>query len=530
VGVLDILSLSSIASFFGSVLEGRQANSSALLLQIFDYFGVVYSFDLMAVICITAIVSAGSLRLLSSYVMSRLSWSVYAKLSSLIFEKAKGLEFQFFSDERQKTFKREILNDTISISQGIVFPCLTIVSQGIICLILISSLLVFDFKIAGLTIFFVGFVFFGVNYFIRRKLISLGNEKMKSDSYRVQLLDGILLYFKSFWIIRALDLFHLEYAFSTKRFERANALQQFLRSISRPLFEIIFLPLLVFLLVLIQKDDQLVFNIESFALFCLFAIRLMPISSTITQSIGLINFNTPILDNLLEFLGSTQSQSQRATLPIKHDLKLEKVLLEDVSFGYKHGEYVFSNVHLSFVRGNWYRIRGGSGSGKTTLVDLICGALQPCDGSVNFVFTNADGIQVVRNEANVSYVGQFAAIVSGSLLYNICLENELGNCDIAKLNRAMSISGLDKCKDLPLSKALVTGGTGLSGGQGQRVAIARGLYMGADIFVFDEITSNIDSKGKQDLITSLKNELADKIVLYISHDELIDIDVVDVWV
>mgnify|MGYP000868843595 FL=1 len=161
-------------------------------------------------------------------------------------------------------------------------------------------------------------------------------------------------------------------------------------------------------------------------------------------------------------------------------------------------------------------IVGPSGSGKTTLVDLIMGLIKPDKGKVSFLDQKGEEI---KGYSNFAYISQTPCIFKGSLASNITFKENLNEIDKNKLLKILRSIGLfDSLTENEIfNKDIILEGQNLSGGQKQKISIARALYNDSGILFVDEGTSNLDKKSEIDVYELLKENKSNKIILFITH-------------
>jgi ATP-binding cassette subfamily C protein len=167
-----------------------------------------------------------------------------------------------------------------------------------------------------------------------------------------------------------------------------------------------------------------------------------------------------------------------------------------------------SDINLKLQIGKQYAFVGPSGSGKTTLADVCLGLIRPDSGHVFF----SSGL----TKDSVCYVPQSVELAVGSIAQNVALEWNKADIDMTRVNRALIESQLS---ELIISEESVesTGRPNLSGGQIQRLGIARILYRNPIFVVFDEATSALDAQTENEimkLLDSLRKEIT---VVLIAH-------------
>jgi len=191
--------------------------------------------------------------------------------------------------------------------------------------------------------------------------------------------------------------------------------------------------------------------------------------------------------------------------------------LSNVNFAYPNRATTLSQVNLTLEDNGLYAVIGESGAGKSTLIDLMLGFIQTNSGAVT---VNNQPIGLDNRDAWLSHCGwisQQGHIFYGSLAFNVCL-SEQG--DIRRINQALAQAGLTDFV-LTLSDGLDTligeSGAGLSGGQAQRLALARAFYAQPSVLVLDEPTSHLDLETEQVVSRAISDYAKEHLVIVISH-------------
>ena len=196
------------------------------------------------------------------------------------------------------------------------------------------------------------------------------------------------------------------------------------------------------------------------------------------------------------------------------------VEFRDVSFSYPEADQpAIRNASFEVQPGTQVALMGPSGAGKSTIADLLCSALTPTSGRI--VRTGSTlGSDVSLELASVSYVPQRPGLVSGTILDNVALaesdkevnrENALEALHLANLSEL--IAGLPDGLDTPLGKLQ----DGLSGGQMQRLGLARALYTKPGLLIMDEATSALDAESEAEIQKALDAMRGKVTVVLIAH-------------
>ena len=207
------------------------------------------------------------------------------------------------------------------------------------------------------------------------------------------------------------------------------------------------------------------------------------------------------------FVTPTHADSERTGIRVNpcNPCHNKTIRFDDVSFRYAKGDReILSHFTHEFLAGSKTAIMGETGIGKTTLFRLILGFIEPTSGKV-----------AVGGE--LCFVPQGNTLMSGTIRYNLQLARPDATDD--ELRAVLHTACADFIFDLPdgLDTELGERGSGLSEGQAQRIAIARGLLHGGDILLLDEISSSLDEPTERELYHRLFTTYPQKTMLFITH-------------
>jgi subfamily B ATP-binding cassette protein HlyB/CyaB len=196
------------------------------------------------------------------------------------------------------------------------------------------------------------------------------------------------------------------------------------------------------------------------------------------------------------------------------------ITFDGVYFRYGGNEtpYVLENIGFSIKRGEMVAIVGRSGSGKTTLAKLLVGFYAPTEGKIVVDGYDMNAIDKAYYRAQIGYVMQTNLVFSGSIAENIACGDASPDWrrmeEVARMADAHAFIG-----KLPLGYEQVVGerGVGLSGGQIQRLCIARALYHDPRLLVFDEATSSLDTQSESNILSNMHEILQGRTAVIIAH-------------
>ncbi len=227
------------------------------------------------------------------------------------------------------------------------------------------------------------------------------------------------------------------------------------------------------------------------------------------------------LDPYMEFMELAEETKTEGKVPFEGDV--ETLEFRNVTFTYPKAETsVLQNVSFAIKKGEKISIVGLNGAGKSTLVKLICRMYQVDSGEI---FINGRNIYEYEY---MSYMNTISAVFQDYRLFNFSIAENItcqeADCDVAEIKRLIHEVGLEeKVKELPLGiesrfgKEYDEDGIEMSGGQAQKIAIARALYKRASMVILDEPASALDPIAEAEIYEKFNSLVEDKTAIYISH-------------
>jgi len=226
------------------------------------------------------------------------------------------------------------------------------------------------------------------------------------------------------------------------------------------------------------------------------------------------------LDPYMEFMSLAEETKQTGKIPFTGDV--ETVEFRNVTFTYPNAEKaVLQNVSFAIHKGEKISIVGLNGAGKSTLVKLICRMYQADSGEILINGKN------IYDYEYLSYMNTISAVFQDYRLFNFTIAENIACEDAAKTERIEQLIdevGLrEKIDELPhgvesrFGKEYDEEGIEMSGGQGQKIAIARALYKAASMVILDEPASALDPIAEAEIYEKFNSLVEDKTAIYISH-------------
>lgn len=275
-----------------------------------------------------------------------------------------------------------------------------------------------------------------------------------------------------------------------------------------------------------------------FDIFRAFAIVLVAVTTlTIGEMFAMVGYLWFMLGSVQSVLqiqysfhsanGALERINNLLTMPYEKDYKCQinpfkenepvSIKVENLSFGYKTSDLILHDVSFTIKAGKKIGIKGESGCGKSTLVQVIMGLYKKKSGDIYFADVPLDKIGYATVRENVATVMQHPSQLNSTLRFNLCLGNEYNDDELWEVLRVTQLEDVVENMSQGLDSLIGTRGVRMSGGQLQRLAIARALLTKPNMLILDEATSALDEKTEKKLHKALNENLPHITSLIVAH-------------
>ena len=295
----------------------------------------------------------------------------------------------------------------------------------------------------------------------------------------------------------------------------------FLSQSSRQVIELLIITVLLgAAMLLVWRGGELTGVMPLLAFFGAAAFRLMPSAQRLLANAHNIRYGSRAVRLIkpdIEAARQLGDETQARPRPMKFE---ESIELENMTYQYPDEERnVLSNINLRIPRGVMVGIQGESGAGKSTLLDLLMGLLTPTEGQLSVdgrPISDAEGAW----QANIGYVPQNIFLTDDTLRRNVAFGLEDNKIDEERVWDALRLAQLENFtaqRDKGLDAQLGERGLRISGGERQRIGIARALYHDPQVLVLDEATASLDPDTEAEFLKGLDVLRKKKTLIIISH-------------
>jgi len=416
--------------------------------------------------------------------------------------------YLFFLNINSSAITRNIVNESENAVQFVV--CSIVLLKEILLVSVISFMLIlYDPITSILSLILILFITYAFYLFSHKTLKEIATKRIMGIGALYKMINETFSLIKEVKVMEKENYFINKFATIRNFFDQKISQRDFIMKLPKIFFEYVSIMALCSLILYFtyigkQKSDLFVI----LSLLTIAIVRLMPSFNQISGSLahyGSYKESFLILQNeIINTENSTTFKNNKINYSDNSNQELE-IKFENVSYDYgddkndqKQNIPTLKNISFEIRKGEFIGIIGKSGSGKSTLINLILGLLTPKNGQI-----------IINNfRTKIGYVPQDIYLIDDTIKANIALGSETHEIDIPKINQVLRESELEsfiRNKKEGIDLILGDRGVKISGGEKQRVGLARALYDDKNIIIFDEATSSLDNQTEQSIMKSIIN-------------------------
>lgn len=529
-GLLETASASLILPLVSAILDEEKFAQNRYVMQIRELFGIesVRTFTLCMLGFIIAIyIFKAVFLILQTYLLARFANKNRARCTTNLLWQFLHRPYEYYLYAETSDIIRTIYGDMDNIF-NLLLQCMNFASELVVSLCLGVFLLITDWKMCLLMVSLLG-VLTLINVKVIKKHLNIAGEGSRitqAGMYKwiLQGASGI----KDVKVLRKEYYFTDRYSDSAEGYADNQIKYNVLTNLPRLLIEAVaILGILIYVMISMLVGVNIASLMTTIAAFAVAAMRLLPSVNRLNTYIANIAYFEPALDFIYENV-NTKGLSEENVL-ITHNPTEEyvpalsfkdKIELNDITFAYPNTDKnIFTHADMTVPIGASVGVVGASGAGKSTIVDIMLGLLEVKSGEIL-----CDGIDAIEHYpewlSHIGYIPQTIYMLDDSIRRNIAFGVDDSDIDDDRVWAVLKEAQMmDFVKDLPdgLDAQIGERGVRISGGQRQRLGIARALYHNPQILIFDEATSALDNDTETAIMDAIDSLHGQKTMVIIAH-------------
>lgn len=526
--IAQVAGVASVMPFMDLVMEPEMVNQSELLNTLYNYFEfesvnsftIFIGFAMFFVIVISNVISTFAIWLKMKFV-----WKNNHHFSMKLLKQYMAKPYSYFLIHNSSDLGKNVLQEIQSLTTQYLIQLIDLITYTIVAIAIITLLFITDIKITLAAIFLLGGSYALIYAITKKRMRTAGQERMEANKMRFKTANETFSGIKEIKISSREDEFLSRFAVHSSENANLRAWYDIVRRLPRYALEAVaFGGIVLLVLYLIISGEKASGVVPMVSLFAFAGYRLMPALQRIFKAASSLTFNTAILDRIHEDIFE-KGEFASLAWPEERPQPLEfndKIKLKNIKFSYPDDqEAVLKNINLEIKKHTEIGLAGATGAGKSTLVNVILGLLSPEEGKIEI-----DGLKLtqdnIRNwQQNLGYVPQDIYLCDDTILSNIAFGVPKDEIDMEAVKKATEIANIDNFieNELPQGYETVVGerGVRVSGGQRQRLGLARALYHDPEVLVLDEATSSLDGATQKAVMEAINNIAKVKTMIIIAH-------------
>ena len=529
--LIDVIAIAIIGVLTSLTVNGIQSNSPQKFARNFLNLFHLSSLNFQRQVAILGTLAALLLifrTLASAFLLRNVMRFLVNKTLEITKMMVKNLLNQEYLDLQRRSLQKNtfLISDSIrNISLGIIGTTINLCSDIILTLAVIVALFVVDpFSTIILLLLFLG-ILYPIQRNMNKRATKLGNDfKFLTLRLRSKIIEAI----SAFRELHVKDRrqFYIDEIISNQQLISRNAADAaFMPYVSKYTLDILVVLVAVALAGYQFASHSAIQAITILSIFLTASSRLTPAMLRIQQAVLILKINLATSKETIELIDEFEIKGNKSQIRQKvknrnSDKFIPQIVCKKLDYMYPDSNRsILKNVSFTIDENSIFGVTGSSGVGKTTLVDLLLGILEPNDGSIEISGLNPK--RAIESFAGkIAYVPQQILIVDGSLRENLTLgydNNFFSDYQLIEALERASLStfyyGLENGLDTHLNDL----GSNISGGQRQRLGIARALITSPQILVFDEATSSLDVNTEGEILRTIQNLKKGMTIVMIAH-------------
>ena len=522
--LLEVVSIGAVLPFLAAITSPEKLMSIPSVVLLMRWINISTAGQLQAMLTVAFIIaalSAGLVRVLLIWCNTRLAYAIGEMLSHEIYWKTLCQPYAIHLGRNSSVVISTIINKVSIVIASVINPVLTLISSLFLMLAIFIILLSIDVKVTLFAIVGFGLIYAGIIKSTRNFYKRNGKTVAMQSTQVIKVVQEGLGGIRDILLDGSQSTHCKIFQQANEPLRRAQGGMQFLAQSPRYMIEAFGMVLVALAaLTLTMRPEGITSAMPVLGALAVGAQRILPLMQTSYMSWSSLIGSKATFIEVLEFL------DQNISVDInKEDITnisfSKTIQLRDIIFSYsKETKKILNNVSLVIEKGSRVGIVGSTGSGKSTLIDLIMGLLKPDSGVIEIDGAALEESNLRSWQEHIAHVPQNIFLSDNTIAENIAFGVSRDFIDMDRVRLVATQANIaSEIEKWPLKYATKVGERGirLSGGQLQRIGIARALYKNTDVIIFDEATSALDSQTEAQVMAALESLTSDLTIIIIAH-------------
>jgi ATP-binding cassette, subfamily B, bacterial PglK len=525
---LETIGVGLTMPFIALLMDPGRAGNSTLLAEVQRALGLDTEREVMLAACLALLgvfVIKNAFLLFLQWYKYHFAFEAQVRLARRLFSAYLNGPYSFFASRNSAEILRNVNEEVRNVFNHVVIPSLTLVVEGMVALgmvIVMTAAAPVAAPFAIVLLIGTALSFYAI---VRKKSALLGRERQLRLTEMIQWVRQGVGGIKEAKVLGCEDFFVRSFDHSSRRYADASRHQAVVTQAPVHFIETVGVAGLILLIcfwsAMGERPSEL---LPTLSVFAMAAVRLLPSFNRSVSALTGIRHHRPSLDVVVAELERLAQPQPQPTLdspnPSGEPVFTRELRFSHVSFTYPGTDTpAVDDVSFLIEKGSSVALVGPSGSGKSTLLDLLLGLQEVSRGSVTVDGRPlADVAATLRSK--IGYIPQHVFLLDDSLRNNVAFgqdASQIRDEDVWLALEAAQLRDFVQRQPEGLGMRIGENGARMSGGERQRLGIARALYRRPEFLIFDEATSSLDNETERDVSAAIERLRGQRTMLVIAH-------------